>query len=69
MKATLRVMYGKMLQTRLPLYSRPIGTIVRMYLLAVILIVFRLSRKDVVRAMICVITVAKSRCEQTNVMA
>lgn len=69
MNATLRVKYGRLLQTRLPLYRTPIGAILRRYILLVISILRRSSRKLVVRARIWVMIDAKRRCQQVSVTA
>ena len=69
MNATLSVMYGKLLQMRLPLYITPIGTIARRYVRPVIFTFFLPSTNLVVRASICVMNAANPRCQQVSVIA
>ena len=71
-KATLRVMNGRLLPTRLPLYSTPIGTRAWRYSRPVILNFLQPSSILVVQARICVIMEAKTtktRCQHVNVTA
>jgi hypothetical protein len=62
MNDTLKYKYVKFPQIRLKLKNTPIGTMARRYTRPVILTVLRPSRRVVVRAITCVMTVAKTRC-------
>jgi hypothetical protein len=62
MNETLRYKYVKFPQIRLKLKNSPMGTIALRYTFPVIAIFFRPSSRVVVRANICVMMVAKTRC-------
>lgn len=62
MNETLRYKYVKFPQIKLKLKKTPMGTMALKYTFPVILTFFRPSRSVVVRAMICVMTVAKTKC-------
>lgn len=67
--ATLKLMYGRLLHIRLPLYMIPIGNTARRYILPVILTFFLPSTHLVVRARSCVMQAAKTRCQHVSVIA
>jgi hypothetical protein len=62
MNETLRYRYVRLPQIKLKLKKSPMGTIALRYIFPVILTFFLPSRRVVVRAMICVMMVAKMRC-------
>ena len=62
MKATLRYRYVRLPHINDPLNAAPMGTIARRYRRPVILMFLRPSSIVVVRAMIWVMIVAKSKC-------
>lgn len=66
MNDTLKYKYVKLPQIKLKLKNTPIGTIALKYTRPVILTDFRPSRSLVVRAMICVMMVAKTRCHEVR---
>ncbi len=68
MNETLNYKYVKFPQIKLKLKNTPIGTMARRYTLPVILTVFRPSKSVVVRAMTCVMTVAKIKCHAVRRM-
>lgn len=69
MNGTLRYKYVRLLQTRLPLYKRPIGTMMRIYMRPVIPTCFRPSSSLVVRARICVAMAEKNMCQHVRNIA
>lgn len=69
MNATLNVIYGRLLQMRLPLYMIPMGVIARRYILPVIFTSFLPSISVVVRASAWVMHAAKMRCQHVRVIA
>jgi hypothetical protein len=68
MNETLRYKYVKFPQIKLRLKNNPIGTIALRYTLPVIFTVFLPSRSVVVRAIICVMMVANTKCHDVRRM-
>ena len=68
MNETLKYRYVKFPQIKLKLKNTPMGTIALKYTFPVMATFFRPSRRVVVRARICVIMVAKTRCHAVRRM-